>query len=337
MSNPKISIIIPAYNSEKTISQTITAVLKQDFPGGIEVIVVDDGSIDGTADIIKSFGEQSGIKYISQENNGPAAARNRGVQEASGEFVFFTDADCIPHRDWVNKMMPHFVREASDKIAVVAGSYGIANPESLLARCIHKEILYRHHHLMPDFPRVFGSYNFCVRKKIFNKVGGFNAGYRHASGEDNDLSYKILSAGYKIYFEKEAVVDHHHPARVAKYLREQYRHGFWRVKMYLAHPSRAKGDDYTFWKDIVEIPLAVLLSGALLLSMFGFASAPACALGLFTGLLLMELYFGKIITGALPQGFFWGLVMFLRVFARAAGFIRGVLNAPAIFFSSKIP
>ncbi len=165
-----ISIIIPVYNSEKTIRQTITAALQQDFPGEIEVIVVDDGSTDGTADIVRPFGEEGRMTYVRQNNSGPAAARNRGVQAAKGVFVFFTDADCIPRRDWISKMMPHF----SSQTAVVAGSYGIANPEHLLSGCIHKEIIYRHQHLMPDFPKVFGSYNFGVRKEIFKEVGGFN-------------------------------------------------------------------------------------------------------------------------------------------------------------------
>ena len=95
-----------------------------------------------------------------------------------------------------------------------------------MARCIYTEILWRHTRLMPDFPNSFGSYNFCVSKKVFDAVGGFNAAYRNASGEDNDLSYKITKAGWRIYFKRKALVDHYHPTRVVKYLREQFRHGF---------------------------------------------------------------------------------------------------------------
>lgn len=328
--NPQISIIIPAYNSEDTIRQTLEAVIKQDLSCESEIIVVDDGSTDDTAEIVQALGEGGRIKYIHQENSGPAAARNRGVQEARGNIVFFTDADCIPHLDWIQKMMPHFFASNRDETAVVAGSYGIANPGNLLARCIHKEILFRHHHLMPDFPKVFGSFNFGARKKIFNKVGGFNADYRHASGEDNDLSYKILAAGYKIYFEKDALVDHYHPERLFQYLREQYRHGFWRVKMYRCHPHMGRGDDYTFWKDIVEIPLVLSFLTALFLTMFGFSFFFVCALGILIALSLLELYFGKIITQSFPQGLFFGFIMGLRAFARTFGFISGLLNFPAV-------
>ena len=103
---------------------------------------------------------------------------------------------------------------------------------------------------MPQYPKSFGSYNFCIKKNIFDEVNGFDENYKNASGEDNDLSYKIGNAGYKIYFNKEMLVKHHHPEKVWKYLKEQYQHGFWRAKMYKDHPCMIMGDDYTYWKDI---------------------------------------------------------------------------------------
>src|SRR5689334_23313141 len=115
MSSPRISVIIPAYNYAGMISKTIQAVLAQDVSSQIEIIVVDDGSTDATAQVVRSFSQ---VKYIYQTNRGPAAARNRGAQESQGEYLFFTDSDCIPHPDWIQKMLPHF-QDAS--VAVVAG------------------------------------------------------------------------------------------------------------------------------------------------------------------------------------------------------------------------
>ena len=326
---PAISVIVPAYNCQTTIGKAIAAILAQEAVDGFEVIVVDDGSTDATAQIVGSFP----VKYTRQENAGPARARNAGARQAQGEILFFTDSDCVPHKDWIAIMMPYF---HDPHIGVVCGSYGIANPKGLLARCIHQEIVYSHKNLMPEFPKVFGSYNFCVRKKVFEIAGGFNADYRHASGEDNDLSYKILSAGHKIYFARQSLVDHFHPTKLGKYLKEQYRHGFWRVKMYLAHPRMARGDDYTFWKDILEIPISLLVLLFLVLGIFRpnyFGWAGVVILGL-AGL---EVFFALGLGLSFGEALFFALVMGLRAAARALGFITGSFYfGPEIFKDRQI-
>ncbi|OGX21769.1 MAG: hypothetical protein A2Y04_01760 [Omnitrophica WOR_2 bacterium GWC2_45_7] len=319
MQSPTVGVVIPAYNCEKTILNTLHAVLAQTH-ANINLIVVDDGSTDKTAEIIRSV---QGVRCVYQDNAGPAMARNRGAQEVKNDLIFFTDSDCIPHKDWIEKALGYF---EDPSVAVVAGSYGIANPENLLARCVHKEILYRHHRLMPLYPKVFGSYNFGIRKRIFEIVGGFNTSYRHASGEDNDLSYKILKAGYKIYFAKEVLVNHYHPERVKKYLREQYRHGFWRVQMYLDHPSMMKGDDYTFWKDRAEVGFVSLIVLNLIVSKLFLPSGFTITFFLFLFLFTIEGYYSWAVTKNFVETIFFTFVMLLRAFVRTFGFSSGVLR-----------
>lgn len=312
-----ISVVVPAYNCQNTIAHTLKAIQNQTINID-EIIVVDDGSVDQGAAVIKKFQK---VKYIFQNNSGPAGARNRGAQEARGEIIFFTDSDCVPRKDWVEKSLPHF---QDSRVGVVAGSYGIANSENILARCIHKEILYRHHHLMPQYPKAFGSYNFGVRKKVFEEVGGFNTVYPWASGEDNDLSYKILNAGHKIYFEKNSLVDHYHTIKVFKYLQEQYRHGVWRVQMYRDHPMMMKGDGYTFWKDIIEVPLVFgVCWGALFLFLFLSVQLVAAAILI---LMSLEIVFAFLLTKNIFEAVFYSFVMFLRSFARTFGFSSGILH-----------
>jgi len=300
-----VSVIVPAYNASATIGQTLEALSRQTCFQPFEVIVVDDGSSDKTADIVGSF---AAVRYVRQDNAGPASARNHGARLAQGEFLAFTDSDCIPHEDWISLLVKGFGQQ---QVGVVAGSYGIANPQSLLARSIYKEILWRHTHLMQDYPNSFGSYNFCVKKEAFDAVGGFNTDYRNASGEDNDLSYKILKSGCRIYFERKALVDHYHPTSVTKYLKEQFRHGFWRVKMYQDHPDMMRGDGYTYWKDIFEMPLA----GCLLLGMVVSAMRPLGLGG--TGLyiliffLLFEIVSAFFVTQSFFEGIFLGFVFFI--------------------------
>jgi glycosyltransferase involved in cell wall biosynthesis len=322
MAPPSISVVIPAYNAQNTLAEALQALCHQSYSGHIEIIVVDDGSVDGTAGVASSF---SNVRYFRQENAGPASARNRGARESSGELLFFTDSDCRPQQDWVEKMVAGF---SADDIGVVAGSYGIANPASPLARVIYGEIIFRHKKLLPDFPRAFGSYNVAFRRQVFEAAGGFNAAYRNASGEDNDLSYKVLRQGQRIRFLKDAVVDHFHQESLVRYLKEQYRHGYWRAKMYLDHPGMAGGDDYTFWKDIVEVPL-VLLHAA-------FVCWPVLWFGLAAGFLLFELVSGFFIFGAFPDAVFGGYIMWLRAFARVAGFSVGSVHFLIYYIFRKI-
>jgi len=319
---PQVSVVIPAFNCQKTISQTIQALLRQSYKGLIEIVVVDDGSTDDTKKIIQGFPM---VKYVYQNNAGPAKARNRGFETSKGQVVFFTDSDCIPHQDWIETMLEGF---EGARVSVVCGSYGIVNRENLLARCIHQEIRFRHLKLMPEYPKAFGSYNFCILRRVFDEVGGFDASYRRASGEDNDLSYKVLKKGYKIRFQKEALVDHHHPERLGKYLREQFQHGFWRVKMYQEHPQMIQGDGYTFWKDAVEV-LLVFLCWASLIFLSRDRNLSLYALIFFNIILLMlEFLFSLRIVQRISEVFYFSIVMCLRAFTRTLGFSTAFLVLP---------
>ncbi|MBF0491002.1 MAG: glycosyltransferase [Candidatus Omnitrophica bacterium] len=323
----KVSVIIPAYNAQKTIAQTLEAITQQDYSEQFEIIVVDDGSTDQTASVIRSFAH---VRYVYQPNAGPAVARNHGAQLAQGDYLVFTDSDCIPHKAWLSRLIQGFSQK---DVAVVMGGYGIANGESLLAECIFKEIAFRHNKLLPDFPKVFGSYNFCVKKVIFEQVKGFDTTYRNASGEDNDLSYKItsLGTGGRIYFERKALVDHHHPTEVKKYLKEQFRHGFWRVQMYMTHPGMVKGDGYTFWKDMIEVPWSLFCLLGMLISLSNLITFNSLVCFFILPFLLFELLFAKRMIDSLHKEIFWGFVMFLRSFSRTLGLSTGIL----MFFIKK--
>lgn len=326
MTGPSVAVVIPAYNAEHSLPLCLEALTSQQMPPQ-EIVVVDDGSTDGTAAVAKSF---PGVLCVRQANAGPAAARNRGQHECRAEIILYTDADCIPAPDWVAKSVAAF---SGGDIGAVAGSYDISNPDSRLARCIHAEILYRHARLMPEYPRSFGSYNVAIRREVFSAVGGFDESYPAASGEDNDLSYRIRRAGHRIRFEPRSRVGHHHPERVGRYLREQFRHGFWRVKMYRRHPDMAGGDDYTFWKDIVEVGLA----GS---TVFALAAVPAGLPVNLAAVLGAVLYFIQAgfcfrICPGVFDGIYYTHVLFLRAYARGLGFSSGILSQTSGFLAKK--
>ena len=317
----RVSVVIPAYNAESTIGQAVAqSVAQAKGPMEVEVIVVDDGSRDDTAKVAES----AGATVIRQENAGPAAARNRGWESATGQIICFTDADCIPTTDWIKNLLDGFT---DGEVGAVAGSYEIANPKSWLAYWVHREIRERHKR-MPSFVRAFGSYNVAIPGYVLRATGGFDPEYRQASGEDNDLSYRIIKKGWNIAFRPQAKVAHYHPERVWKYLQDQYRHGFWRAKLYQYHPDMIGGDDYTRLRDRLEPVFVLGILACALLAIFGILGSTwplLLLLGAYTAIHLswpISWWLGEGKIGAFP---FAG-VTFLRGFARTAGLCMGIFQ-----------
>lgn len=244
-----ISVVIPAYSAESTLAECLRACLAQTHTP-VEIIVVDDGSTDRTAEIAKEFD----VQYVHQENAGPAAARNHGARLATGEIIALTDADCIPEANWLEELVKGFDAE---NVVAVGGTYGIANASSPLARMIHEEIRVRHEKF-GDTVDFLGSFNVAYKRDAYLAVGGFDESFRAASGEDNDLAYRLHDNGGIMRFVPEAVVNHYHPTRLLSYLKTQMAHGFWRMKLYAKHPNRSGGDNYAGKLDFAGPPLALL-------------------------------------------------------------------------------
>ena len=310
----KISVVIPAYNSAKTIGVALTAAVAIDWPDK-EIIVVDDGSADDTADVAGRF---PGVTVIRQANGGPAKARNTGWRAASGEVVFFTDSDCAPHPDVLSALAPHF---AAPAVAGAGGTYDIANSGSILARLIHAEILARHARMAGDVD-FLGSFNCAFRRAALEKTGGFDETYRAASGEDNDLSYRMLKLGLRLVFDRRAVTAHFHETSLAKYLRTQYRHGVWRMKLYRNHRGMMKGDVYAGLADLAQPPLALLLMGGAPLLLFpGWRPLYGPLLALY--ILLQFPLPLSLVRAAGWEALLLAPVTFLRGFARGLGLAVG--------------
>ena len=327
---PRVTIIVPAWNAENTIDACVAACQNQSY-APVEVLVVDDGSADATAAIV----EKRGVRCIAQANAGPAAARNRGAREGDGEILAFTDSDCIPRRDWIEQLMRAMEQNGA---AAVGGAYAIANDNAPLAVFVQEEIALRHEGFRhgTDF---LGSFNFAVRREAFDEVGGFDERFTQASGEDNDLAYRLQDIGATFAYAPDAVVAHHHPERLGAYLRTQARHGYWRVHLYAKHPRRARGDRYAGPADMIAPVLVVGAVATLALApvslLLGFpplaamvcsiaALADAMALG------ILRLPWAQRVAARSPLlGAYrcLGIIM-LRDAARAAGMLRGVVQIP---------
>ncbi len=325
---PLVSIVVPAHNAADTLGLCLDACLRQTWPA-TEVIVVDDGSTDTTASLAEN---RTGVQYVRQEKAGPAAARNRGAALAKGAFIVFTDADCVPHTDWIDRLMARF----EEGVGGVGGTYGIANPGSLLAHLIHREIRMRHARFGEEVD-FLGSFNVAYRKEVFTALNGFDTAFRAASGEDNDLAYRAQDAGWRLCFAPEAVVDHFHPTALIPYLTAQMRHGYWRMKLYAKHPRRAATGDHYAGRAALAAPVVALMLWALFFFTWvvgwwlpspGFASLNGLFLAGLVLFFMLHLPLAWRVTGG------WRMVdtpyfMFIstcRDFARGFGLLRGLVR-----------
>src|SRR3989344_3203089 len=234
----KASVIISAYNEEKTIGKTLESLEGQGFRD-FETIVVDDGSSDRTAEIAR----KAGAKVITQENSGPAAARNNGAENAKSEIIVFIDADCVADEEWLGEMLKPF--DDAD-VAGVQGAYK-SRQKSLVARFTQLDIEDRYARLDRKSENLdwIGSYSAAYRKKIFLELEGFDKDFPTASGEDPELSFKVAKKGYKLIFNRDAIVYHTHETSLMKYLRTKFYRAYWRVLLYSKHTRKIVTDSYT--------------------------------------------------------------------------------------------
>jgi len=235
----KFSVIVPAFNAEVILTACLEALLDQSTPiEYYEVIVVDDGSTDNTSKRAQQFN----VKSIYQINQGPAAARNRGAREARGEILLFTDSDCIPDRRWIQQMTLPF---ENPEVVGVKGAYK-THQNRLTARFAQAEFEDRYDRLQSQSPiDMIDTYSAAFRKDIFQEMGGFDESFPVANNEDTDLSYRLVAAGHKLVFNREAFVYHTHPDTLLKYLRIKFWRGYWRMVVYGRYPDKAVKDSYT--------------------------------------------------------------------------------------------
>jgi glycosyltransferase involved in cell wall biosynthesis len=339
----RVSIIIPAFNAEQTIAECLEACLRQTW-ADCEIIVVDDGSTDRTGEIVQSFDRtgrtdrtdqkpicnlQSAIcnrnvLYFRQANKGPAAARNAGAAKATGDVLAFTDSDCVPRPDWIERLLEGF----AEGVVGVGGTYAIANKQSLLARMVHEEIMVRHE-LSGENVDFLGSFNVSYLRSAFEAAGGFDESFSNASAEDNDLSYRLIDKGGRLRFRPQAVVAHYHPTRLWPYLKTQARHGYWRMKLYKKHPRRAKtGDQYASALDLTAPPLALTLCAAVPAMSVGAwqINAAAVLLALTYAFVRAPLAQRMYRRSGDARMLYFGAVALLRDAARGLGMIGGVAH-----------
>jgi len=315
---PPISVIIPAHNAKATLGLCLDALNKQTRPAD-EIIVVDDGSTDGTAELAHCYR----VRVIRQANAGPAAARNAGAWASQGELLLFTDADCAPAPNWVERIVAPFANPT------VAGAKGVykTSQAAWVARFVQLEYEKKYERMRGQERIDFvDTYSAAYRREVFLSAGGFDESFRYL--EDQELSFRLAGRGHRLVFAPDAVVYHRHADSLGWYARKKFTIGYWKAQVTRRHPSKLARDSHTPQVLKVQMGLAgaggiLLASGAALRRARPTRWGLACwvALGLTTLPFVRQAWSNDRAVALLAP-----LLLFVRAWALGVGFLLGSLR-----------
>jgi glycosyltransferase involved in cell wall biosynthesis len=228
---PSMSVVVCAYNAEPTMAECLSAATALDYPD-LEILVVDDGSTDRTADIAETFPT---VRVLREPHAGLSVARNVGWREARGDLVVYLDSDAFPAPEW-----PYYLALGMDgpMVGGVGGPNVPPPSDGLAAQRVARAPGGPVHVLLSDdrAEHVPGC-NMAFWKIVLAETGGFDPIYT-AAGDDVDLCWKVLDRGWDIGFHPAALVWHHRRGSVRAYLRQQRGYGKAEALVAQRHPER---------------------------------------------------------------------------------------------------
>ncbi|MCX6362062.1 MAG: glycosyltransferase [Armatimonadetes bacterium] len=233
---PLVSVLIAAFNEEKTVAGTIASVLASDYRA-LEVIVVDDGSTDRTSEVVlAAFGADPRVRLVRQENAGKAAALNRALAQAGGPLAFCIDADTLLDPSAISTLAGHF---EDPKVGAVAGNVKVGNRNSFLAQAqsveyISSQNLDRRAYALLNAVTVVPGAIGMWRIEAVRQAGGYTS---DTLAEDMDLTWRIRRAGWSIDADTRARAHTEAPERLAPFLKQRFRWSYGTLQCLWKHRS----------------------------------------------------------------------------------------------------
>ncbi len=235
---PSVTVIVPTKDRADELDDCLTALFALDYPGErLEVIVVDDGSTDGTAGVAH---RHPCVYLANDRNRGQSYSRNAGARIASGEILAFIDSDCVPSVEWLSDLVPFF---SWSKIAAVGGFVAGYHADSRLDRYEQvasslnmggRMILMTDDRSMSYVPTC----NLLVRRDVYRAEGGLREEMR--VGEDVDLCWRLRGAGWNLVYSPTGTVWHRHRNRLSEMLRRRAAYGTSEALLHGLHPEKRK-------------------------------------------------------------------------------------------------
>ncbi|MEA2600138.1 MAG: hypothetical protein QOF89_1130 [Acidobacteriota bacterium] len=237
---PRISVVVCSFNGERTIRACCEGLMRLDYPD-YEIIVVDDGSTDRTAEIARGFG----FRVISTENQGLSSARNTGMRAATGEIIAYTDDDAPPDPHWLTFLAWGFMTTGHAAI----GGPNIAPPgDGLIADCVAHAPGGPVHVLLSDtIAEHVPGCNMAVRRRCLEEIGGFDPRYR-AAGDDVDVCWRLQERGWSIGFSPAAMVWHHRRCSIRTYWKQQQGYGRAEALLEQKWPEKYNSLGHLTWR-----------------------------------------------------------------------------------------
>lgn len=325
-----ISIIISAYNEERTLRQCLDSLLVLQYPN-YEIIMVNDASKDNTLAILQEYqrnnkNAKEKMKIVTyQVNKGVPGARNEGMKAAKGEIFVFTDADATFPKEWPLKLIEPFM--ADQKIGATGGR-DIAPPNQPL---VHKCIDYT----LTSFIGTAGlrgakvrlakyavtGCNFAVRREVVQKVGMHNEKIRWR-GEEKEWCQRIREAGYEIIFAPESFILHYRRISLKSFWTQTYKSGKARFDILKTAPGSFQ---------LIHIVPSLFVAYLLITGIFSILFPTAfilltSALVIYVSVLLIQSVIGTIKIKSLTSFFIVPLTTIIMHFAYGLGFIRKFLH-----------
>lgn len=232
--HPPVSVLIAAYNEQKIIERMLHAVIDNGYEP-LEIVVVDDGSTDGTADVVQHFAEEhKQVHLIRQQNLGKAAAMNNAVHHSTGDILICIDADTLFAKDTVAKLVRHF----SDRnVGAVAGNVKVGNPDNMLTiwqaiEYITSQNLDRRAYALLNAVTVIPGAVGAWRREAMLQVGGYEP---DTLAEDTDLTWRVRRAGWRMNVDMEAVGYTEAPDSLKTLFRQRFRWAFGTLQCLWKH------------------------------------------------------------------------------------------------------
>ncbi len=232
----KYSIIVPSFNRAEEIQELLESFTDLELPPKeIELLIADDGSTDETSEIVKSYQTKFSftLKFLYQQNKGPGAARNMGMENATGDFFIFIDSDCTVHPKWLINIDRELHRKNADAFG---GPDSFRENFPVLLKAINYSMTSfittgglrgsKGKKLAKFYPR---SFNMGLSRNLYEQIGGFGK-LRH--GQDIEYSNRIIKSGAKVVFIADATVYHKRRTSIRKFFRQVFNWGVARINLY---------------------------------------------------------------------------------------------------------
>ena len=320
----KISIIIPVYNSAQTLKECLDAIFSFDLKN-FEVIVVSDNSPDNSLEITKKYPCE--IVELPQ-NNGPAFARNKGAQVATGDILFFVDSDVILKQDALNHLSKNFL---SEDVNAIQGIY--SHKPTYKSISTQYQMSYNCYYIWPEdkkYATTLSTCCFAIRKKLFNEFKGFNTNIKRASAEDEEFGYSLIDKGYKILILRELNVEHRVNYSVKHFIKKKFYTYIDVMKEYLRNKTYLKKiKQKNYLSVLMGIPILALTIFALFLFIFLKNKAFLIIFILLNIVfLLLHMRFMKFVrfSKGLPKAIGTILICYIDTFLMLTGLLYGSLS-----------